>query len=107
MSAIVLDHPTVGERIVRQDNPADHAVTRWRSIAARSGDHNPIHVDIDFAKTAGFPDVFAHGMLVDGLSRPGGDRCGRAVAASARSRRALRRSRSSARGSPAKAVSPN
>lgn len=28
-----------------------------------SGDHNPIHVDIDFAKKAGFPDVFAHGML--------------------------------------------
>jgi acyl dehydratase len=28
-----------------------------------SGDHNPIHVDIDFAKSAGLPDVFAHGML--------------------------------------------
>lgn len=28
-----------------------------------SGDHNPIHVDTDFAKAAGFPDVFAHGML--------------------------------------------
>ncbi|WP_448681270.1 MaoC family dehydratase [Pseudomonas nicosulfuronedens] len=28
-----------------------------------SGDHNPIHVDIDFAKKAGMPDVFAHGML--------------------------------------------
>ena len=29
-----------------------------------SGDHNPIHVDLDFAKKAGFPDVFSHGMLV-------------------------------------------
>jgi acyl dehydratase len=28
-----------------------------------SGDHNPIHVDIDFARAAGRPDVFAHGML--------------------------------------------
>ena len=28
-----------------------------------SGDHNPIHVDIDFARKAGYPDVFAHGML--------------------------------------------
>jgi acyl dehydratase len=28
-----------------------------------SGDHNPIHVDLDFARAAGFPDVFAHGML--------------------------------------------
>ncbi len=31
--------------------------------AGASGDHNPIHVDIDFAKRAGMPDVFAHGML--------------------------------------------
>ncbi len=28
-----------------------------------SGDHNPIHVDIDFAKKFGMKDVFAHGML--------------------------------------------
>ncbi|MEQ9586389.1 MAG: MaoC/PaaZ C-terminal domain-containing protein [Parvibaculaceae bacterium] len=31
--------------------------------AGASGDHNPIHIDSDFAKTAGFDDVFAHGML--------------------------------------------
>ncbi|MDX1571151.1 MAG: MaoC/PaaZ C-terminal domain-containing protein [Xanthomonadales bacterium] len=30
-----------------------------------SGDHNPIHVDIDFAREqAGLDDVIAHGMLV-------------------------------------------
>jgi acyl dehydratase len=29
-----------------------------------SGDSNPIHVDLDYARAAGFPDVFAHGMLV-------------------------------------------
>ncbi len=28
-----------------------------------SGDHNPIHVDLDFARNAGMDDVFAHGML--------------------------------------------
>jgi acyl dehydratase len=28
-----------------------------------SGDHNPIHVDSDFARSADMPDVFAHGML--------------------------------------------
>ena len=28
-----------------------------------SGDHNPIHVDTDFARSAGQSDVFAHGML--------------------------------------------
>ncbi|MNR38171.1 bifunctional enoyl-CoA hydratase/phosphate acetyltransferase [compost metagenome] len=28
-----------------------------------SGDHNPIHIDLDFARKARMPDVFAHGML--------------------------------------------
>jgi acyl dehydratase len=28
-----------------------------------SGDHNPIHLDLDFARRAGMPDVFAQGML--------------------------------------------
>ncbi|WP_439816869.1 MaoC family dehydratase [Zavarzinia sp. CC-PAN008] len=28
-----------------------------------SGDHNPLHVDTDFAAKAGLPDVIAHGML--------------------------------------------
>lgn len=28
-----------------------------------SGDHNPMHVDIDYARRGGAPDVFAHGML--------------------------------------------
>jgi acyl dehydratase len=31
--------------------------------AGASGDHNPIHIDSDFAKKAGLKDVFAHGML--------------------------------------------
>ncbi len=48
--------------------------------AGASGDHNPAHIDLDFAKKAGLPDVFAHGMLSFGvLSRvvtawAGGDR---------------------------------
>ena len=28
-----------------------------------SGDHNPMHVDSDYARAGGAPDVFAHGML--------------------------------------------
>ena len=32
-------------------------------FAGASGDHNPIHIDTDFARKAGMPDVFAHGML--------------------------------------------
>lgn len=33
-------------------------------FAGASNDHNPIHIDIDFARQAGLDDVFAHGMLV-------------------------------------------
>ena len=29
-----------------------------------SGDHNPVHVDSDFARASGLDDVIAHGMLV-------------------------------------------
>jgi acyl dehydratase len=32
-------------------------------FAGASGDHNPIHLDIDVARRAGMPDVFAQGML--------------------------------------------
>jgi acyl dehydratase len=57
--------PSVGERIVHKEFPP---ITRHRLAlyCGASGDHNPIHVDIDFAKQAGFPDVFSHGMLVMG-----------------------------------------
>ena len=32
-------------------------------FAGASGDHNPVHIDIEYARAAGFDDVFAHGML--------------------------------------------
>lgn len=32
--------------------------------AGASGDHNPLHIDSDYAQKAGLPDVIAHGMLV-------------------------------------------
>lgn len=32
-------------------------------FAGASGDHMPIHIDLDAARDAGFDDVFAHGML--------------------------------------------
>lgn len=37
--------------------------TRLALFGGASGDHNPIHLDIDFARRAGMPDVFAQGML--------------------------------------------
>lgn len=52
----------IGDRIVHKTFPpiSRHTLALY---CGASGDHNPIHVDIDFAKAAGFPDVFAHGML--------------------------------------------
>ncbi len=35
--------------------------------AGASGDFNPIHVDEPFARSAGYPSVFAHGMLSMGF----------------------------------------
>ncbi|RWA49157.1 dehydratase [Cupriavidus sp. UYMSc13B] len=32
-------------------------------FAGAANDHNPIHIDTDYARKAGMPDVFAHGML--------------------------------------------
>jgi len=42
--------------------PVDRTVLAL--FAGASGDHNPIHIDVDYARRAGMPDVFAHGMLV-------------------------------------------
>jgi acyl dehydratase len=55
--------PNVGARIIHKEFPP---ITRHQLAlyCGASGDHNPIHVDLDFAKKAGFPDVFTHGMLV-------------------------------------------
>lgn len=36
--------------------------------AEASGDHNPIHVDDDFARSVGLPGVIAHGMLQMGFA---------------------------------------
>jgi acyl dehydratase len=52
----------VGDRIPALELPPISRLTLALYCGA-SGDHNPIHVDSDFAKSAGMPDVFAHGML--------------------------------------------
>lgn len=42
---------------------ADVSRTTLALFAGASGDHNPIHIDIDVARSAGMEDVFAPGML--------------------------------------------
>jgi acyl dehydratase len=63
MNLQVAKNPTVGDRLVYKSFPpiSRHQLALY---CGASGDHNPIHVDLDFAKKAGFDDVFAHGMLV-------------------------------------------
>ena len=63
---VPLDEARVGDAVVEKTFPA---ITRAKLAlyAGASGDHNPIHIDSDFARAAGFPDVFSHGMLVMGL----------------------------------------
>jgi acyl dehydratase len=40
---------------------------RIAAYAEASGDHNPIHLDGDFARSVGLPGVIAHGMLQMGI----------------------------------------
>ncbi|HRO59198.1 MAG TPA: MaoC family dehydratase [Burkholderiaceae bacterium] len=52
----------VGDELPSFETPPISRLTLALYCGA-SGDHNPIHVDTDFARSAGMPDVFAHGML--------------------------------------------
>jgi acyl dehydratase len=57
----------VGERreqVLVEDLPRTQLVM----YAGASGDYNPVHTDEPFARHAGFPGVFAHGMLTMGMT---------------------------------------
>jgi acyl dehydratase len=73
---------TVSAGPVRDDTVHDDTGTAWQAgrelprlavepvsrttlalFAGASGDGNPIHIDLDVARSAGLDDVFAHGML--------------------------------------------
>jgi acyl dehydratase len=62
MSEWSLDTAEVGDALPDLVLPA---ITRLQLAlyCGGSGDHNPIHVDSDFARRAGMKDVLAHGML--------------------------------------------
>jgi acyl dehydratase len=62
MTPIRFDAVKVGDTLPSCESAAISRLTLALYCGA-SGDHNPIHVDSDFAKRAGMPDVFAHGML--------------------------------------------
>ncbi len=62
MSQITYQSVQVGDEIPAYTTAAISRAT-LALYAGASGDHNPIHIDIDFAKKFGMPDVFVHGML--------------------------------------------
>lgn len=62
MSGVRLESISVGNEVPELRLPAVNR-TMLALFAGASGDHNPIHIDLDFARRSGMPDVFAHGML--------------------------------------------
>lgn len=62
MNAPTFDSVQVGDSLpALQFSPVNR--TTLALFGGASGDHNPIHIDTDFARRAGMPDVFAQGML--------------------------------------------
>ena len=62
MNKLTFDGVKVGDTLPPlQLPPVDR--TTLALFAGASGDHNQIHIDIDYARKAGMTDVFAHGML--------------------------------------------
>lgn len=61
-SGFELRHCKVGDRLpLWQGEPFSRAALAL--FAGASGDHNPLHIDSDYAQAAGFDDVFVHGMF--------------------------------------------
>jgi acyl dehydratase len=60
---VSLERAAVGDRLFRKVYPPITRAVIAR-YAAAAGDPNPIHLDAAAARAAGFPDVFAQGMLV-------------------------------------------
>ena len=53
--------------MTRIERAVTFSVDQIAAYAEASGDHNPIHLDGEFARTVGLPGVIAHGMLQMGI----------------------------------------
>lgn len=62
MKEIFFDQIAIGEQLPSLTKPPITRTTLAYFCGA-SNDHNPVHVDSDFARAAGAGDVFVHGML--------------------------------------------
>jgi len=62
MNNIFFDQIALGDALPSLTKPPITRTTLAYFCGA-SNDHNPVHVDSDFARAAGADDVFVHGML--------------------------------------------
>lgn len=62
MSPPRFDSVQVGDELPPLQLPPVNRTT-LAMFGGASGDLNPVHIDLDFARRAGMPDVFAQGML--------------------------------------------
>ncbi|HSW18341.1 MAG TPA: MaoC/PaaZ C-terminal domain-containing protein [Ramlibacter sp.] len=62
MTLPTYDAVKVGDQLPALELPPVDRTT-LALFGGASGDHNAIHIDTDFARRAGMPDVFAQGML--------------------------------------------
>lgn len=58
--------PAPGEDLGRRRLQLDQAAIA--AYADASGDHNPIHLDPEYARRAGLPSTIAHGLLTLGVA---------------------------------------
>jgi acyl dehydratase len=62
MTPLTFDGVNVGDTLPPLELPPLDRTT-LALFAGASGDHMKLHIDTDFARRAGMPDVFGHGML--------------------------------------------
>lgn len=58
---LALDHIAVGDSVDLHWVPCADDID---AFAALSGDHNPLHMDADYARSQGFSDRVVHGLLL-------------------------------------------
>jgi acyl dehydratase len=65
MTALAASEVAVGDEVA----PFSRKVTQEqvKAYADASGDHNPIHLDPEFARSVGLPGTIAHGLLEMGI----------------------------------------
>jgi acyl dehydratase len=65
MTALTVSSVSIGDAVT----PLSRQVSQEQinAYAVASGDHNPIHVDANFARSVGLPGTIAHGLLELGI----------------------------------------